>query len=191
MTRIWRAPLILLCVLTLTACASVADGQRPQAWLKPGVRITLPAASITPSINEQQLLSATVKGKQQSLLVLLNADSEQLSLVGLSSLGIRLFMVTYDQQGIHTEQSIVLPTLPPANQVLADIILSYWPIAAWLPQLPKGWTLHDIKNRRELRDHQGELVSEVLYDTQQGARQPISIRQHAFDYHIAIQHLES
>ena len=175
----------------LSSCAAFSDNSRPQAWLKPGVRVTLPPASITPAINEQQLLTSTIEGKSQSLLVLLNADADSLSLVGLSSLGIRLFMLTYDEQGIHTEQSIVLPSLPPANQVLADIMLSYWPLTAWQSQLPKGWTLRDNGERRELRDNQGELVSEMIYQTEQGLRRPISVRQHVFGYHITIQHLDS
>ncbi|WP_425527725.1 DUF3261 domain-containing protein, partial [Xylella fastidiosa] len=49
-------------------------------------------------------------------------------------MGIRLFLATYNETGIHTEQSIVAPELPPASQVLADVMLSHWPINAWLPQ---------------------------------------------------------
>ncbi len=81
--------------------------ERPQAWLAPGARVTLPAPGIAPSIRSQQLLTGRFHGKTQSLLVMLNADDKKISLAGLSSVGIRLFLVTYDRQGLHTEQSIV------------------------------------------------------------------------------------
>ncbi|WP_313017004.1 DUF3261 domain-containing protein [Atlantibacter hermannii] len=186
---IWRAGL-LLAVLWLTGCShSVPDETRPQAWLKPGVQVTLPPPGITPAVSAQQLLTGRFNGQTQSLLVMLHADAQKLTLAGLSSVGIRLFLLTYDQTGLHTEQSIVVPQLPPASQVLADVMLSHWPLTAWQTQLPKGWTLRDIGDRRELRDPSGEPITEITYLTRNGKRVPIAIEQHAFHYHITIQYL--
>ncbi|EHD23778.1 MULTISPECIES: DUF3261 domain-containing protein [Brenneria] len=185
-----RCGLLLVGALLLSGCAGKHDDTRPQAWLKPGVKVTLPAPGITPAVNEQQLLTGTFGGKRQSLLVMLSADDKQLSLVGLSSIGIRLFLVTYDAQGIRTEQSIVLPQMPPASQVLADIMLSHWPIALWQKQLPAGWTLRDNGDSRQLRDNHGDLITEIRYMTRNDRREPISVQQFAFGYHIVIQHLD-
>ncbi|HEX4503493.1 MAG TPA: DUF3261 domain-containing protein [Scandinavium sp.] len=178
-------------VLALTGCShsSPEENGRPQAWLQPGTQVTLPAPGITPAVSSQQLLTGSFNGKSQSLLVLLNADDKKLSLAGLSSVGIRLFLVSYDDKGIHTEQSIVVPQLPPASQVLADVMLSHWPISAWTPQLPKGWTLTDHGDKRELRNPQGKLVTDITYLQRKGKREPISIEQHVFNYHITIQYL--
>ncbi len=182
---------VALAVMLLAGCAGKPDSSQPEAWLKPGVKVTLPAPGIEPAINQQQLLTGTFKGKQQSLLVLLSADQQQLTLAGLSSLGIRLFRVTYDGTGIHTEQSMVLPEMPPASQVLADIMLSHWPIAAWQPHLPQGWTLKDSGDRRQLRDNHGKLITEIRYLQRGAQREPISIQQFAFGYQILIQHLDA
>ncbi|PSS47181.1 DUF3261 domain-containing protein [Enterobacter sp. FS01] len=190
MSPFYRAALIS--VLLLVGCSHSTqnvDGTRPQAWLQPGTKVTLPAPGITPAVNSQQLLTGSFNGKTQSLLVMLNADAQKITLAGLSSVGIRLFLATYDETGIHTEQSIVVPQLPPASQVLADVMLSHWPIDAWLPQLPKGWTLKDKGDRRELRNADGELVTEIVYLQRKGKREPISIEQHVFHYHITIQYL--
>ncbi len=177
--------------LMLVGCASKPNDNQPEAWLKPGVKVALPAPGIDPAFSQQQLLTGTFKGKQQSLLVLLSADRQQLTLAGLSSLGIRLFRVSYDRSGIHTEQSIVLPEMPPASQVLADIMLSHWPIAAWQPRLPRGWTLADRGYRRQLRDDRGTLITEIRYLQRGSQREPVSIQQFAFGYHILIQQLDS
>ena len=190
MNAFYRAA-VLAATLLLAGCSHSTDTQetRPQAWLQPGTRVTLPPPGISPAVSSQQLLTGSFNGQTQSLLVMLNADAHKVTLAGLSSVGIRLFLATYDETGIHTEQSIVVPQLPPASQVLADVMLSHWPISAWQPQLPKGWTLTDTGDRRELRNASGKLVTEIVYLQRKGKREPISIEQHVFKYHITIQYL--
>ncbi|EML2807732.1 DUF3261 domain-containing protein [Enterobacter roggenkampii] len=190
MNAFYRA-VALTAALLLAGCSHSTDTQetRPQAWLQPGTRVTLPPPGISPAVSSQQLLTGSFNGQTQSLLVMLNADAHKVTLAGLSSVGIRLFLATYDETDIHTEQSIVVPQLPPASQVLADVMLSHWPISAWQPQLPKGWTLTDTGDRRELRNASGKLVTEIVYLQRKGKREPISIEQHVFKYHITIQYL--
>ncbi|HEG1829135.1 TPA: DUF3261 domain-containing protein [Enterobacter cloacae] len=190
MNAFYRAA-ALAATLLLAGCSHSTDTEetRPLAWLQPGTQVTLPPPDITPAIRSQQLLTGRFNGQTQSLLVLLNADGQKVTLAGLSSVGIRLFLATYDNTGIHTEQSVVMPQLPPASQVLADVMLSHWPLSAWQPQLPKGWTLKDTGTRRELRNPDGKLVTEIVYLQRNGKREPISIAQHVFKYHITIQYL--
>lgn len=190
MNAFYRAA-ALAAALLLAGCSHSTETKetRPQAWLQPGTQVTLPPPGISPAVSSQQLLTGSFNGQTQSLLVMLNADARKVTLAGLSSVGIRLFLATYDETGIHTEQSIVVPQLPPASQVLADVMLSHWPIRAWQPQLPKGWTLTDNGDRRELRNASGKLVTEIVYLQRKGKREPISIEQHVFKYHITIQYL--
>ncbi len=182
---------LLILVTLLAGCAGSQQPTLPQAWLKPGTRVTLPAPTLAQPFSQQQLLTAEVKGQQHSMLVLLNADGQRLQLVGMSPLGIRLFNLTYDRQGIHTEQLIKVGELPPASQVLADIMLSYWPLAVWQPLLPAGWRLEDQPQVRRLYDDRGTIISEILYQQADGQREPQSIVQSAFHYRIAIQNLGS
>jgi hypothetical protein len=190
MNAFYRA-VALAAALLLAGCSHSTNTKetRPQAWLQPGTKVTLPPPGISSAVSSQQLLTGSFNGQTQSLLVMLNADAHKVTLAGLSSVGIRLFLATYDETGIHTEQSIVVPQLPPASQVLADVMLSHWPISAWQPQLPKGWTLTDNGDRRELRNASGKLVTEIVYLQRKGKREPISIEQHVFKYHITIQYL--
>jgi len=185
-----RGGIALCAVLLLAGCARPVTTATPQAWLKPGVQVSLPPPGISPAFSEQQLLTGTVKGQQQSLMVLLSANSDNVTLAGLSSLGIRLFRLTYSSSGIHSEQAIALPKMPPASQVLADVMLSRWPVSAWQPVLPRGWTLVDAGLQRQLRDQNGTLVTEIHYLMRGDRRQPVSIQQFAFGYLITIQTLD-
>ncbi|CAI0692046.1 DUF3261 domain-containing protein [Serratia liquefaciens] len=180
---------LLMWIVVLAGCAGSQDPTLPQAWLKPGTRVTLPPPALAQPINQQQLLTAEVKGQQHSMLVLLNADGQHLQLVGMSPLGIRLFNLTYDRQGIHTEQLIKVGELPPASQVLADIMLSYWPVKDWQPLLPAGWRLEDQALVRRLYDEHGAVINEIRYQQMDGRREPVSIAQSAFHYRIIIQTL--
>lgn len=184
-------PLMAFITLLLSACATQPKpDEQAQAWLKPGVRVSLPAPEFATPFNQQQLLTAMVDGKQQSLLVLLSVDGKSLQLAGLSPLGIRLFKATYDAQGIHTEQAIKVAQLPPANQVLADIMFCYWPISRWQPLLPAGWTLKDHGLRRVLSDSHGNEITRIDYLQRGEQRQPVSITQRAFHYQITIQNVD-
>ena len=182
--------------LWLAGCASTnaPDGSRPTANLTPQVEVALPSPARVSPLHVEQILTAQInnsnkksdanEGNGRSLLVV--------SLVGFSLLGVRLFRVEYGVEGIRVEQLpalAALGVLPPANQVLADVLLSYWPLDSWQAVLPAGWQLIDQPLRRELRDEKGELISEITYQLQAEERNPISLRQHAFDYQLKIQTL--
>ena len=187
---------VCVLVLWLTGCASTTtpDVSRAEANLTPQVVVPLPAPIRDSPLHVEQILTAQIKGQSQghSLLVVMEADGQRLSLVGFSLLGVRLFRVEYGNDGIRVEQLpalAALGALPPANQVLADVLLSYWPGDTWQAVLPAGWQLIDTPLRRELRDEKGELVSEITYQQQVGDRNPVRLWQHAFDYQLTIQTL--
>lgn len=177
-------------IILLNGCSLFQNDTESQAWLKPGVQAQLPAPGLNAGLKRQQYLTATVNGKSETLVTMLDIENDRLTLAGLSPLGIRLFKVTYSPVGIETEQSITLPQLPPVNQVLADIMLSYWPVNDWQPLLPQGWTLKDEQNKRLLRDEGHQVITEINYQTQSGRREPISIAQYAFNYHILILNMD-
>ena len=177
--------LLLAVVLLTAACAT--KNPAPTAWISKNIQVSLPKPHRATALHTQQLLSTTVDDKTHSLIVLLDADKDQIALVGLSPLGIRLFKATYDQKGIRSEQSIPFVKLPPASQVLADIMLANWPIATWQGHLPENWTLEDKENKRYLKDEQQNLIIEISYQTKDTVRSPIAIVHHVFGYSIQLE----
>lgn len=116
MNAVYRA-VALAAALLLAGCSHSTDTKetRPQARLQRHQSHSA-AARHQPGGKFQQPLTGSFNGQTQSLLVMLNADAHKVTLAGLSSVGIRLFTATYDESGIHTEQSIVVPQLPPASR---------------------------------------------------------------------------
>lgn len=182
---------LLLIVAGLSGCAS-RPAPENRAFLAPGTSLLLPAPTLTRPLYRQQLLSASSKEGQHQLLTVLEADGHRLTLVGLTPSGIRLFKVSYDGEQISGERLSSLlggAALPPVSQVLADVMLSYWPLAAWQPRLPAGWRLEDEGMVRRLLDPDGKLVSEIFYREQAGEREPVRLVQHAFDYQLQMERL--
>lgn len=186
-------PIALIGFWLLTGCSS--QMAPPSAALDRHHTVALPAPAMTPGFYRQQLLTVTLpqqQGAGKSLLTLLAVSDKGVVLVGLSPLGVRLFRIEYDATGIRSEQLPALSALgalPPINQVLADVMLSYWPIARWQPLLPAGWTLADRGLRRELRDERGQLVSEIHYRQMGAYREPVRLWHHLFGYQLQIQTL--
>lgn len=181
---------LLLALFTLTACTPKSGNNNvPESWLTKGVKVNLPSPQSTHPLHDQQLLTVTVEGKDNSLIALVDSNGEQLTIAGLSTMGIRLFKINYQGNEILTEQAIFIPQLPPATQVLSDIMLSYWPQAAWQAVLPSGWQLIDQDYQRKLYDDKGALIIEMTYpDKWQGTpRKPSQIIHHIFGYQINIQ----
>lgn len=181
-------PLFAFIILLLAGCSSQPT---PTAYLDKGTVMTLPAPVLAAPFYRQQLLTASVGESTHQLMTVLEADGRQLTLVGLTPSGVRLFLVRYDQQGISTRQLSPLLTtgMPPVSQVLADVMLCYWPLASWQPQLPPGWTLRDEGPLRRLRAPNGTLVTEIRYRDVDGVREPVGLQQHVFHYRLQLETL--
>lgn len=178
--------------LTLSGChTSQRDLPAGSAWLSPRVSVGLPPLHNMPSIQLQQLLTARYADQEHSLIALLEVNEKSLVLMGLSTLGIRLFSFTYDEKGVEAKVYVttVQESLAP-EQVLLDIMLAYSPIEAWQEVLPIGWRLVDEQNKRMLFDAQGELVTEIFYVLEETRRSPVLLRRYSFHYEIKIELLD-
>ncbi|WP_392558853.1 DUF3261 domain-containing protein [Orbus mooreae] len=178
-------------VILLTACAKPSTSAT-ETWLTKETKVNLPSPILGQTYHDQQLLTFNYNGQQNSLIVLVDVNNDTLNVVGLSTLGIRLFKIEYHDNVITTEQYIFIKELPPASQILSDIMLSIYPIQTWLAVLPAKWQLVDDKYHRKLLNDKHEIVIDITYQKPLSSqiRKPSNIEHKVFNYQIAIESME-
>lgn len=185
--RLLRLPFLLL---LLSSCSHLQPDDGTRAHLTRDTRIVLPSPALETPLNRHQLLRVETGDLRESFQVLLEASGEQVELVALSPVGARLFSLRYDGERIDTEQLALDDRLPPPAQILADVMLAYWPVASWQDSLPASWTLADEGLQRLLRDASGSRIVEIQYRQEGDDREPERLIQHHFDYRIHIRRLD-
>lgn len=174
-------------LLMLFACQSNTQNST-QYFVDKQTKITLPSLEGIPSLDTQQLLHIAYpqQKKDAALLVALQTSPQQIKLTLLSTLGIKLAQATYDGKQIHVEKQLHLGKMPPANQVLGDILLILLPTHRW--QLPDGWMLLDENGHRTLYDDKQQKVISIRYEKWQ-LEQNTYLEHHKFNYKIHIKTL--
>ncbi len=116
-----------LIVAVLAAC-SAAPPASDRVMVAPGVALVLPApGELGRREDAVQLVTARRDGETFVFECRLSVDGERLLLAGSDSMGRRAMTVTWSRDGIVVERADWLPdSLKPEN-ILADIVLLYWP----------------------------------------------------------------
>ena len=151
------APFMLL---MLVACASTAP--RPVPVARP---LVAPA-----SLGSDRLVSQIVRGafgaRELTLHCVVTVKDGAMTVVGLNSLGLRLFTIRYDGGDVQTESSPAMSELLMPERLLADLQLVYWPLASLsTPLAAAGWQLTEpAAGVRRLRRGE-QLVAEAHYSS--------------------------
>lgn len=184
---------LLVLVLTILISACAHQSEQPKAWLTKQVNIKLPSPKFDQTYHDQQLLKFKYHNHENSIITLVDANQNQLKVVALSALGVRLFELEYDGKNIKTKQNIFVKELPPPEQVLSDILFSILPTKAWQSSLPKGWILVDNEFNRILSDDKNEPILTIIYQEKLSdqIRKPIRIEHQIFGYQIIIQSMDT
>lgn len=185
-----RLILLFAILFQLTACTSTLKQPSNQARLDETTWIQLPEPSLQQPLIRHQLLSVETSERRQSFQALLKADTAGLELVALTPSGIGLFSLLYNQQGITTEQKVSHQALPPAAQVLADIMLAYWPLESWQTRLPRGWSLQSTASARKLVTAKGEALVTIDLHQEKNRSEPYRLTHHGFGYKLHIKNLD-
>ena len=183
--------LILALTTLISACAH--QSEQPKAWLTKQINIKLPSPKFNQPYHDQQLLKFKYHNQENSIITLVDANQNQLKVVALSALGVRLFELEYDGKNVKTKQNIFVKELPPPEQVLSDILFSILPTKEWQSSLPKGWILVDNEFNRILSDDKNEPILTITYQEKLSdqIRKPIRIEHQIFGYQIIIQSMDT
>ena len=183
--------MVLVLATLISACAH--QSEQPKAWLTKQINIKLPSPKFNQPYHDQQLLKFKYNNHENSIITLVDANQNQLKVVALSALGIRLFELEYNGKNIKTKQNIFVKELPPPEQVLSDILFSILPTKEWQSALPKGWILVDNEFNRILLNDKNEPIFSITYQEKLSAqiRKPIRIEHQIFGYQIIIQSMDT
>ncbi|WP_430875734.1 DUF3261 domain-containing protein [Gilliamella sp. G0441] len=183
--------MVLVLATLISACAH--QSEQPKAWLTKQINIKLPSPKFNQPYHDQQLLKFKYNNHENSIITLVDANQNQLKVVALSALGVRLFELEYNGKNIKTKQNIFVKELPPPEQVLSDILFSILPTKECQSALPKGWILVDNEFNRILLNDKNEPIFSITYQEKLSAqiRKPIRIEHQIFGYQIIIQSMDT
>lgn len=172
----------------LVACSSTEQKQTEElkAYITKEIEIAVPKAKFDTEESFDQLLSTTYNGKKSSLLVSSVIKKNSISVTGLTPGYLKLFTITYDENGINAEYSVPKAMLPPINQVLLDIMLSYK--SNLNNDLPKEFRIIDKGNERTISyvdiTKMRKVIYKIEYKSMNGKRLPNKIINFEFNYTI-------
>ena len=172
----------------LVACSSTEQKKTDElkAYITKEIEIAVPKAKFDTEESFDQLLSTTYNGKKSSLLVSSVIKKNSISVTGLTPGYLKLFTITYDENGINAEYSVPKAMLPPINQVLLDIMLSYKNNLNH--DLPKEFRIIDKGNERTISyvdiTKMRKVIYKIEYKSMNGKRLPNKIINFEFNYTI-------
>lgn len=172
----------------LVACSSTEQKKTDElkAYITKEIEISVPKAKFDTEESFDQLLSTTYNGKKSSLLVSSVIKKNSISVTGLTPGYLKLFTLTYDESGINAEYSVPKAMLPPINQVLLDIMLSYKNNLNH--DLPKEFRIIDKGNERTISyvdiTNMRKVIYKIEYKSMNGKRLPNKIVNFEFNYTI-------
>ena len=153
--------LLLLLLGVLSGCSSTPhrfsqDTDINWPLLSPG--------SLQQTRQVAQVLRGEYADTSFSLRSVVTVDAQQLSVIGLTSMGLRAFTLKYDGLELIEERVPQVPDVLKSRQLINDLQLAFWPLSAlqqaW--QVVGGEVSEPYPGTRRLK-HEGVLLAEVNY----------------------------
>ncbi|MES1935598.1 hypothetical protein C27AD_04557 [Salinisphaera hydrothermalis C27AD] len=109
----------------LVGLAVALGGCMPKPLIQP-----LGPAALGQSVEARQQVTVHYRGRTRSLQIALRVVPDDLTLVGLSAMGQRVFTLGWNGHAIERGPGLKSAKRIPAKRILADLELAYWPLPA-------------------------------------------------------------
>lgn len=151
--------LAFLAIALLGACAGA-----PPAKPDPAPRPLLTPASLGAERAVSQVVRAAFGAREATFSCVVTVKDGAMTVVGLNTVGIRLFTLRYDGKAVHSEKAAAVPNELEPQRLLVDLQLVFWPLAELQGRWhPAGWQINEpAAGMRRLR-RDDSLVAEVHY----------------------------
>jgi hypothetical protein len=115
----------------LSACATPPAPPPDAVMVAPGALLTLPApAALGREIEAVQMVSAHHGGEDFTFEGHLSVTRERVLLAGTDGFGQRLMEIRWDGKAVIAQKAAFLPDALRPENILADVMMIYWPDAA-------------------------------------------------------------
>jgi hypothetical protein len=158
------APMAACAVLMLAGCAAVPPAKPPSKSSAASLRPLVPPATLGGERTVNQVVRGAFGAREITFNCVVTVKDGAMTLVGLDSLGVRLFTIRYDGKAIQSETTPALQSPFMPERLIADMQLVFWPLTSLAqPMRESGWQVTEAApGVRRLR-HGEQLISEVHY----------------------------
>ena len=168
---------------------SVKEMQSEYINIEKDRKIPLPFISFDGENEYRQILTADYNGKKNSLLCIVKLKENGLSLTGLTLSSLPLFNFKYEHNTLDGKYYVPRSMLPPVNQVLFDIMLSFDRKNRLSKKISKEYIIIRDDNLVTLRKIDGKEIYKIEYASYKQGLLPVKIVNHEFNYSITLKYL--
>jgi len=168
----------------LSACATRPEPSTPAAD-SARLHLQLSPAALGTSLSLQQHLSVERAGRTDDIDTVLEIEPDHLDLVGLA-FGQRVMSLHYDGKELKTWRHFMLPKEVQGEDVLQDVQLTLWPVAAIRAALPAGWELRENEMQRTLL-HNQQMITQIDYPDRKAWGGKVVLTNLLYHYKLTIQ----
>ncbi len=190
--RVLIAAVIALAVVACTAERPAETPPSKAIRIAPGLALALPKPSeLGRSLEASQLVTAHYGGQTFAFEGHVSATPERVLLVGLDTMGRRAVTVEWTEQGFRAERAPWLPEQLRPENMLADMVILYWPEAILRRALgPSGGGLAAGARFRSI-SADGKEVIRADYSAADPWNGKLTFSNFAWDYELDVQSVET
>jgi hypothetical protein len=126
----WRLTWRLTLGLTLGLAGCLSQPSTRAVIDSAEAHVALLAPRLVGDHSATQVVHGTFGSRDMSINCVVTIQNNQLTLVGLTALGVRAFTLKFDGQNLLVENSLPVPPQLTPERLLADVQLVFWPLDA-------------------------------------------------------------